>query len=241
MFCPSCGAQSEEKQQYCRKCGVNLGIIGKALTLSESIARGDRGPLPKVKEVMQNLKLDQVSEEVSRGLDQMNNAIVHSMGTGRLERLQEQKNAAEHPHGPWRMQQLSPQERRHHHIAEGTKSLFAGVAMMIAFSYFAGAIVLKIPPEFAARIPVDLALLVHNVWVLGMIPALKGFGELVGVVAAGRLRQVEPAAASAPPRELREPAVTGTMDEAPPYEPGTVTEGTTELFDEIPRRDTAGK
>jgi hypothetical protein len=246
MFCPSCGAESEDRQQFCRKCGVNLGLIGKALTLSESIARGDRGPLPKVKEIMQNIKVDQVTDEISRGLDQMNNAIVHSMGTGRLKDLQSRAKAeeirakatGEHPHGPWCNKQLSPQERRHHHIAEGTKSLFAGVAMMIALYYFAGAIVLKIPPEFAAQIPVDLALLIRNVWMLGLIPMLKGFGELVGVVAAGRLTDTTPAQlpASVDPGP---PAVTGAMDVAPPYEPGTVTEGTTALFDEIPSRETA--
>jgi hypothetical protein len=242
MFCPSCGAESEDRQQFCRKCGVNLGLIGKALSLSETIARGDRGPLPKVKEIMQNMKVDQVTDEISRGLDQMNNAIVHSMGTGRLKETQGRALTAAEikakavPHGPWCMKQLSPQERRHHHIAEGTKSLFAGVAMMIALYYFAGAIILKIPPEFAAQIPVDLALLVRNVWMLGLIPTLKGFGELVGVVAAGRLTETPPAQL---PAAVEPGAVTGTMDEPPPYEPGTVTEGTTTLFDEIPSRETA--
>jgi hypothetical protein len=237
MFCPNCGAESEDRQQFCRKCGVNLGIIGKALTLSESIARGDRGPLPKVKEVMQNLNLDNVSEEISRGLDQMNKAIVVSIGTTKEDAKKEREKAEKEAYGPWHWKNASPEARRQHHVAEGAKSLFAGVAMMIAFYYFAGSIVLNIPPEFAARIPVDLAVLIPKIWVLGLIPALKGLGELIGVAAAGRRFEPQPAepAALGP----AEPAVTGALDEPPSYELGTVTEGTTELFDEVPRRDTA--
>ena len=72
MYCPQCGTESSSGLQYCRSCGANLKVIGRAVSLSEAIARTDRGPLPKIKEMMKNLKVEQVSEEISRALEQMN-------------------------------------------------------------------------------------------------------------------------------------------------------------------------
>src|SRR4026208_1105602 len=68
MYCPQCGTEAQATQ-YCRTCGANLKVIGKAVSLSEAIARSDRGPLPKIKEMMKNLKVEQVSEDISRALD----------------------------------------------------------------------------------------------------------------------------------------------------------------------------
>src|SRR4030095_2624367 len=79
MFCPQCGNESPSGLQYCRSCGANLKVIGKALTLSDAIARSG-GPLPKLKEFVKNLNVDQVTEEVSRALKRMNKEIMsHSV------------------------------------------------------------------------------------------------------------------------------------------------------------------
>src|ERR671914_571870 len=75
MFCPQCGTESSSGQQYCRSCGANLKFIGKAVALSEAVARSDRGPLPKIKEMIKEFKVDHVSDEVSGALDQMNQEI----------------------------------------------------------------------------------------------------------------------------------------------------------------------
>ena len=74
MFCPQCGTESQSTQ-YCRVCGANLKVIGKAVALSEAVARSDRGPLPKIKEMIKEFKVDHVSDEVSGALDQMNQEI----------------------------------------------------------------------------------------------------------------------------------------------------------------------
>src|SRR5437868_5575798 len=65
MFCPQCGTEAPANQQYCRKCGANLKMIGKAVALSESIARSDRGPLPKIKEMIKGFKLEQVAKDAN--------------------------------------------------------------------------------------------------------------------------------------------------------------------------------
>src|SRR6266850_3186842 len=81
MYCPQCGLESSSGLQFCRSCGANLKVIGKAVSLSEAIARTDRGPLPKIKEMMKSLKIERVSDEISRALDQMNQEIVRNSGS----------------------------------------------------------------------------------------------------------------------------------------------------------------
>src|SRR3979409_2599749 len=101
MFCPQCGLESSSGLQYCRSCGANLKVIGKAVSLSEAIARTDRGPLPKIKEMMKNLKMDQVTDEISRALDQMNQEIVKSSGSLAKPRNIE-KHLEKHIEDRWR-------------------------------------------------------------------------------------------------------------------------------------------
>jgi hypothetical protein len=78
MYCPQCGTESSSGLQYCRLCGANLKVIGKAVSLSDAIARIP-GPLPNmIKGMMKNLKVEQVSEDISRAMDEMNKEIVRS-------------------------------------------------------------------------------------------------------------------------------------------------------------------
>src|SRR5215218_771594 len=76
MYCPQCGTESQSTQ-YCRICGANLKVIGKAVALSEAVARSDRGPLPKIKEMIKEFKVDHVQDEVSGALDRMNQEIAN--------------------------------------------------------------------------------------------------------------------------------------------------------------------
>src|SRR5688500_11741460 len=118
MYCPQCGTESSSGLQFCRSCGANLKVIGKAVALSEAIARSDRGPLPKLKEMIKNLKLEQVTEEVSRALDRMNQEIVSTP-------------PAINPSRPFVKEKKTAAERRENHIVKGTVSLFSGIALMI--------------------------------------------------------------------------------------------------------------
>src|SRR5918994_497417 len=146
MFCPQCGTESSSGLQYCRQCGANLKVIGKAVTLSEAIARSDRGPLPKIKEMMKNLKVEQVSEEISRAMDEMNQEIVSSSDD--LTPLK-----------PWWLEgkeKRSAEQRREKHLVSGTISLFSGIGVAIFLYFLAGALVLKLDPDFVARIPFEI-------------------------------------------------------------------------------------
>ena len=51
MFCPQCGTDSAEGQHYCRACGTNLKVIGRAVTLGDAISKTDGVPA-KLKEII---------------------------------------------------------------------------------------------------------------------------------------------------------------------------------------------
>src|SRR3989442_9309635 len=165
MYCPQCGTESGSGLQYCRSCGANLKVIGKALTLSEAIARSDRGPLPKLKEMVKSLKLEHVTEEVSSALERMNKEILRTSPSGKLVT----------PWSPqsWMGRKKTPAERRENHIVKGTVSLFSGVGLMIFLYYLSAALVLKLPPHVLAEIPFELDPVVRVLWLVGLIPALS--------------------------------------------------------------------
>src|SRR4249920_2844751 len=96
MFCPQCGLESQAELKFCRSCGANLKVIGKAVMLSEAIARSDGVPA-KIKEMVQNLKIEKVTDEVSRAMDKMNREITSTVEHSRRESRwrRKQKTAAE--------------------------------------------------------------------------------------------------------------------------------------------------
>lgn len=230
MYCPQCGTESSSGQQYCRSCGANLKFIGKAVSLSEAIARSDRGPLPKIRQMVQDMKAEmtkgeraeQMSEEVSGALDRMNSEIVESFQTGiRVKALQGKPAEA-------------PEVRRENHIVKGASGLFGGVGLMVFLYYFSAALVLKIPPDVLAQIPFEVEPVARMIWLVGLIPALSGFGRLTAGLLIGSRRQ-EPAQLAPPdpaqqqPQFAPPPAPETTTRE---FAPASVTEGTTELLDD---------
>jgi hypothetical protein len=205
MYCPQCGTESSSGLQFCRSCGANLKVIGKAVALSEAIARSDRGPLPKLKEMVKNLKIEQVTEEVSRAFERMNEEI------------------ADTPSGPFGKEKKTAAERRENHIVKGTVSLFSGIALMIFLYYFSAALVLKLPPEAIAKIPFELEPVVRIIWLAGLMPALSGVGHII----AGLLIRSEPARVIDETSHLQPSFNGGPSSQVP----GSVTEHTTHLLD----------
>ena len=168
MYCPQCSTESSPGVQYCRVCGANLKVIGKAVTLSEAIARSDRGPLPKIKEMVKNLKVDDVSEEVSSALEHMNHEILKASVEAKAKRSQ------------WGLlRKKTPAERRERHLTKGIVSLFSGTGFTIFLYYLTGALVLKLPPHIIEQIPFEIDPIVRVLWLIGLIPALSGLGHIV--------------------------------------------------------------
>ena len=214
MYCPQCGTESSSGLQYCRSCGANLKVIGKAVSLSEAIARSDRGPLPKIKEMMKNLKVEQVTDDISRALDQMNSEIVRSSDDPT-------------PNKPWWLdgrKKKSAKERREKHLTTGVISLSSGIGLAIFLYFLTGVLVLKLPPDFVARVPFEIEPVVRILWLVGLMPALSGLGHIV----AGLL--VKPDAPGQLATSQPEPEL-GERKTAPRSAPASVTERTTNLLE----------
>lgn len=222
MYCPQCGTESGSGLQYCRLCGANLKVIGKALTLSEAIARSDRGPLPKLKEMVKSLKLEHVTEEVSSALERMNKEILRTTPSGKL--------ATPRSPQPWTRKKKTPEERRENHVVTGTVSMFTGVGLMIFLYYLCGALVLKLPPHVLADIPFELDPVVRMLWLVGLIPALSGAGRIFAglMVRPGRAAETERSLPErAEPTQHKEASSAGF----PRIVPASVTDHTTHLLE----------
>ena len=214
MYCPQCGTESSSGLQYCRACGANLKVIGKAVSLSEAIARSDRGPLPKIKEMMKNLKVEQVTDDISRALDQMNKEIVRSSDDPT-------------PHKPWWLEgrkKKPAEQRREKHLVSGTISLFSGIGLAIFLYFLTGALVLKLPPDVVTKVPFEIEPVVRMIWLVGLLPALSGVGHLL----AGVLVRPDP------PTEIETVRPAPVLSEGEPVAraaPVSVTERTTNLLE----------
>jgi hypothetical protein len=220
MFCPQCGSEAPANQQYCRKCGANLKMIGKAVALSESIARSDRGPLPKIKEMIKTFKLEHVTDDVSRALEQMNQEIVRGITSAKTAKQLARKEKEE--------------RRRENHIVRGLVSLFSGSALMIVLYYLARVMVLKIPAEDLAKIPFELEPVVRMLWIVGLLPAMTGMGRIIaGLLVRPRRAELEhrqPVASEQPIESGASRAVPLSVPSTAALPPNSVTENTTEFF-----------
>src|SRR5712692_3581406 len=183
MYCPQCATESTPDLKFCRSCGANLKVIGKAVTLSEAIARSDGIPA-KLKDIFSNIKIAHVTDDVSRALDKMNREIARS-SEGPMR------------HQPWSRRewprhvrkQKTAEQRRESHLTRGFVTMFSGIGLS-TFLYFLGhALVLKLPPEAIAQIPFELGPVIHVLWLVGLIPTLSGLGRII----AGLSIRPEPA------------------------------------------------
>jgi len=211
MYCPQCGTESSEGLQYCRSCGANLKVIGKAVSLSEAIARSDRGPLPKFKEMIKNLKIEHVSDDISRALDRMNQEIVRSSEDPKPRRVRGRKPK-------------TAAERRERHLTTGAVAFFGGIGFAIFLYYLTGALVLKLPPDIVAKAPFEIEPVVRILWLVGLMPMLSGLGHIV----AGLLVRPDP------PVEIEAAKPVPVLSEREPIAyaaPLSVTERTTNLLE----------
>jgi len=215
MFCPQCGTESQATQ-YCRVCGANLKVIGKAVALSEAVARSDRGPLPKIKEMIKEFKVDHVSDEVSGALDRMNQEIA------KISPESEKRKRS----GPWIQfgTKKTPAEKREQHISKGVVSLFSGAGLTLFLYYLSAALVLKLPPHIVDQIPFEIDPVVKVLWLFGLLPAMSGLGHII----AGLLIRPQPEQQPqfdqvvSPPRELTDRPLTNSV---------SVTDHTTNLLE----------
>jgi hypothetical protein len=218
MYCPQCGTESPAALQYCRVCGSNLKVIGKAVSLSEAIARSDRGPLPKIREMVKSFKVDHVTEEVSRALDHMNQEIAQISP--------QPKSKAERRYSINLRKKKTAAEKRENHLSKGVVSLFSGMGMMVFLYFLSTALVLKLPPHIIDQIPFEVDAVVKIIWLFGLLPATAGLGHIIAGLLIRPERQPPPQLdrATSPPRELSDRPLSNPV-------PTSVTDHTTNLLE----------
>jgi hypothetical protein len=213
MYCPQCSTEATPGVQYCRNCGANLKVIGKAVALSEAVARSDRGPMPKIREMVKGLKVEHVTEEISRAMDRMNQEIARIPSESRPDRMSRR-----------RRKEKTAAERREEHITKGTVSMFSGIGLMVFLYYFSAAIVLKLPASWISQIPFELAPVIRIIWLAGLVPTLSGLGRIL----AGFAVRPTPARLTETPMPT-EPLIQPRP--SPQGLPVSITEHTTNLLD----------
>jgi hypothetical protein len=230
MYCPQCGTESSSGLQYCRSCGANLKVIGKALTLSEAIARSDRGPLPKIKEMFKNLHIERVTDEVSRALDRMNKEILRTSPPS-IEKKSVKVG---------KRREKTAEERREAQLVKGTVSFFSGIGLTIFLYYLSAVLVLRLPPDVIAKIPFELEPVIRVIWLLGLVPALSGIGRIVAGFMIRTTRQEQIAGASTTQisidkssDQLNSPEPVAAKNSSSQRVPASVTENTTNLLEPL--------
>ena len=198
MFCPQCGTESPADLTFCRMCGANLRVIGKAVTLSEAIARSDSVP-SKIKDLVTNLKIEKVSDEVARAMEKVKQEITH---TAEDHREWHRERAGR------KRKEKTAEQRREKHLTAGLVTMFSGVGLSIFLYFLSHALVLKLPPETLASIPFELEPVIRVAWMIGLIPALSGFGRIIAGLTIRRDRQAEIASPSPTPLRIGEPVET---------------------------------
>ena len=183
MFCPQCGTESiSEELKFCRSCGANLKVIGKAVTLSEAIARSDSVP-NKIKDLVKSLKIERVTEEVSRAMDKMNQEIIRSASGEPRDKAQHALDRVERLRKlRLKRREKTPEERRERLLIKGLIRLFWGGGLLIFLYFLSHALVLRLPPEQIAEIPFELDPVVRMGWLIGLIPMFSGVGHMIAAL-----------------------------------------------------------
>lgn len=251
MFCPQCGTESAPDLKFCRTCGANLRVIGKAVTLSEAIARSDSVPA-KVKDLVKSLKIERVTDEVARAMEKMGQEMAHT-AHDHHEWIQARTRDETREKLRRRRKEKTAEERRERYLTKGFVTMFSGVGLGI-FLYFLGhSVNLRLTPDEIAKIPFELGPVLNVLWLVGLIPTLSGLGRVIAGLTIRRDPQREiPPPVEAPaqiepayePPVNRPAAFAAAADAdltllAQRQPPDSVTDRTTNILDHQPQvRDT---
>ena len=252
MYCPKCGGESLETQRFCKACGTNLQLINDALRT------GDSPPGPfgidvealakNAKEFAQSWKTSWSGASARMGSGEHHSAQADSREPHRITR-EIRKQAREEA----RRQNL-PKPREYmsyswqHNLRNGLMSLFAGGGLGIFLYYLSqnaiGSGLVERLEESSRGHVVGLEPIVRMMWMIALLPVLKGLAQIIFASFFGE-SMATLSARFTPPPLLEEPKHYIRQDTAPVGDreaaqrgfestdtPPSVTEHTTHFFDE---------
>jgi len=229
MFCPQCGTDSAEGQHYCRSCGTNLKVVGRAVSLGDAISKTDGVPA-KIKEIMSSPKIAHVTEEVSRAMERMNAEITRSSVEHRRERRLQRRQRKE----------KTAEERRERHLTKGAIKFFTGGGLTIFLYILFHSVQLRLPPDVVNAVPFAIDPVVRSLWAFGFLPMLSGVGHVIAGLSIKCRPQSQIESTDDSPLRID----SGVSTPRPTPEPGTtrrgespasVTERTTNILDRDPQ------
>ena len=230
MFCPQCGTDSAEGQHYCRSCGTNLKVVGRAVTLGDAISKTDGVPA-KLKEIMSNVKIAHVTEEVSRAMEKMNAELTRSSVEERWERRRRSRQRKE----------KTAEERRERHLTKGAIKFFTGGGLGVFLYVLTHAVQLNLPADVVANAPFAIEPVVRALWAIGFVPMLSGLGHMIAGLSIKVRPQPQISSVDDTPLRIDEPASPTVRPDpeltiaSPRQTPSSVTERTTNILDRDPQ------
>ncbi len=177
--------------------------------------------------MMNNLKVDQVTEEVSRALDHMNQEMAKIQPKAAQKAKALQKAKAREERRTWSLRKKkTAAERRENHITKGVVSLFSGVGLTVFLYFLSTSVVLKLPPDIVGQIPFEVISVTRVIWLLGLLPVTSGLGHILAGLLIRPDQEPQPQLDQvvSPPRELTDRPLTNPIP--------SVTDHTTNLLDD---------
>jgi hypothetical protein len=129
-----------------------------------------------------------------------------------MEKVKQEITHTAEDHRDWHRERAGPKrkektaaQRREKHLTAGLVTMFSGVGLSIFLYFLSHALVLKLPPETLAEIPFELEPVIRVAGMIGLIPALSGFGRIIAGLTIRRERSAEIAPPAAQPLRIGEP------------------------------------
>jgi hypothetical protein len=254
MFCPKCGGESLEAQRFCKACGTNLQLINNALSGSDS----PQGPFgidvdalaKNARDFAQSWKTGWSGAHVKVGASELHGSRSGDAREQHRITREIRKQAREEA----RRQNL-PKPKEYlsyswqHNLRNGLVSLFWGAGLGVVLYYLGqnaidDGLIRRIEETSNGHVQ-GLEPLVRMIWMIALLPVLKGLAQIIYAAFFGE-SMATLSARFTPPPLLEEPKPFLRQDTAPvverepvprSYEPSTepppsVTEHTTHIFDE---------
>lgn len=192
MYCPKCSADVSADQNYCRKCGVNMSLVTKAVRIGDTIAGGDSGILSQIKSVVGDLKLDEMSEQIGIHFDKIKTDVEDGAKTswGAVETQMLAKR------------EKTPEERRAKKIEQGFSSLFGGIVFAIVLYCVGNLVDLQLPPDWIAKARFNVDAAMRLAWLIAFFPVASGIGQVLAGFSMPRSLPPPPAPE---PRQIEPP------------------------------------